>query len=49
MNAHKKISYFKSAFRIVGFWALSNVNSFNLGLVILAGAEILGIVEEFGE
>ena len=55
MSEHAKISYIKSAFRIVGFFLLGSIllyggrDTFEAGIVLLVTAEVFGIIEEFGE
>ena len=44
INNHFTISMIKSALRIGGFLLL--VNYFNLGIMILVVAELIGIIEE---
>ena len=55
MTTHAKISYLKSAFRLLGY-GLGAGASINLdapwlvwAFGVLMAAEIIGIVEEFGE
>lgn len=45
MTTHTKLSYFKSAVRIIGFTVLPF--DIYLGCGILIGAELLGVIEEF--
>ncbi len=47
MTYHKKISFIKSAIRVIGYGAL--FTDVRFGAVILALAEVLGILEEVKE
>lgn len=50
-SMHAKISYAKSVIRIAGYAALFGVSHHSavwVAAVLLIGAEIMGIVEEFG-
>lgn len=50
-SLHAKFSYVKSAIRIAGYVALFGVSHHPavwVAAVLLIGAEIIGIVEEFG-
>ena len=55
MTTHAKISYAKSVLRLVGYgtgMGAANVShhmGFFFSFFVLAAAEIVGIVEEFGE
>ena len=44
LSNHAKISYVKSAIRIIGFFVL--LSNLPLGVLLLVGAEIVGIIEE---
>jgi hypothetical protein len=53
MSLHKKISFVKSAVRVLGYFGLmvafgDNVTGYFAG-VILVVSELIGIVEELGE
>jgi hypothetical protein len=45
MNYHTKVSYIKSVMRIIGFVGL--LFFIKIAVLILIGAELLGIIEEF--
>ena len=50
MNYHKKISYQKSIFRIIGLlFLVGGYIYFQIGIVLLIVAEVLGIMEEKDE
>ena len=53
MTTHAKISYLKSAFRLLGYGIGAGISYLipwlMIAFIVLAAAEIVGIVEEFGE
>jgi hypothetical protein len=51
MSSHAKISYLKSAFRLIGYiaGAVATTGWLMSAFIILAAAEVIGIVEEFGQ
>ena len=55
MSLHKKISFFKSGIRILGYviGAIASVHSHDMfmhwAFVILVASEVIGIIEELGE
>jgi len=46
-NRHKVLSYVKSGMRIIGFPLL--IVDMGIGVLVLVGAELVGIAEEGGE